>query len=437
MVLRDGSKGTRASLIDVGTCDTLGLAQRRADGPGAGANTAATTSTTLLALTYAISHTETPWRIELAWYNPSNLRRRPQTQPRHPTIHHLRHNATLPLPPPTSRNHPPPPNPYSHHLTNTSQTFLRIIPLRTATEFILFTLAINKITGLYGILALFTGYHLNPLQLSHYIYSLVTLGLIAYLHPAIRERGGSPLKNVALAWLYIADMVVSSVYTSLFGAGWFLLLAEHMGEDVGAGKGLGVGTMNETAGFTSPSMEGVGSVSVVATGPASGALAGQEAIAFASSSSPSSATGVFLQPGSMASLIILAVLSLVRLYFCVIVLSHARMALRQHIASTSSSYSTAADPTMADGPFRGEPGWQGQMGRAMLRFPTRRYWLGRDEGEEEWVRQARGRFEMGALKVKVPAGADVAPLGERERRARSGTGPPPPPLQVLKGKLPQ
>ncbi|KAK5118249.1 hypothetical protein LTR85_008229 [Meristemomyces frigidus] len=319
------------------------------------------------------------------------------------------------------------------------RTFLHLISLRTATEFIAFTLAINKVTGLYGILALLTGYHLNPLQLSHYIYSLAILGLICYLSPAIRQRDADGVvKTVALAWVYVVDSAVNSVYTTLFGAGWFVILAQHLNEgSAGGSKAPGAGTMNDTAGFTSPEHT-VGKVDVIAT-PAPGAMPGQEAVAYASGDG-SNLGNVLFERGSVASITVLALLWLIRIYFCLIILSYARSTLRQYIASTSAGqYTQTDDPTMAENPFHAGreegAGWRGKLGRFMLRFPTRRYWLGRDEGEEEWVRATSGRFESGRnLKIKVPA--ENGGVGERERRARSGTGPPLPGAGV-KGKVPQ
>ncbi|KAK4996805.1 hypothetical protein LTR28_000069, partial [Elasticomyces elasticus] len=58
------------------------------------------------------------------------------------------------------------------------KTFLHFVSLRTATEYITLTIALNKLSGLYGLLALLTGYHLNPLQLSSYVYSLFALALV-------------------------------------------------------------------------------------------------------------------------------------------------------------------------------------------------------------------------------------------------------------------
>ncbi|KAK4574874.1 hypothetical protein LTR86_001716 [Recurvomyces mirabilis] len=327
------------------------------------------------------------------------------------------------------------------------RTFLHLIPLRTATEFITFTLALNKITGLYGILALFTGYHLNPLQLSHYIYSLLVLALIVYLSPAIRASrdASSTMKILGLAWLYVLDTVVNSVYTTLFGLGWFVLLAQHLGEKSpipGAEEIVG-GIMNDTAGFTSP-QHTVSQVDVVAT-PAPGAVSGQEATIVASGGSLS---GVVLEQGSLSSIIIIAGLWLVRIYFCIVILSYARSTLRAHIAAASAASGTysstsSTDPNIADSPFRrgraeGE-GWFGALGRAMLKFPSSRYWLGKDESEDEWARSVESRVERArGLRIKVPGGGigNGNGVGERERRARSGTGPPVPlgPMGMGKGK---
>ncbi|CAK3876005.1 Inositol phoshorylceramide synthase regulatory subunit kei1 [Lecanosticta acicola] len=330
------------------------------------------------------------------------------------------------------------------------RSLLHFVSLRTATEFINFTLLINKVTGFYGILALFTGYHLNPLQLSHYIYSLVILGLIAWLAPSIR-RPDHPLKNVALAWIYVLDTIINSIYTALFGMGWFMLLSHHLQEP---GKdspiGGGAATMAEVAGFTNPE-NNVSQVDVVAS-PAPGLAPGQEAVAYGHPQS-GGLGGAVLQSDSMTSIALLALLSLVRIYFCIIVMSYARSILRQYIASTSynapstenpfPSTTEPTDPSMAEHPFsvRREEGagWQGKLGRIMLRFPTKKYWLGREEqdtAQSEWERATSGRFESAgrkALKIRVPGNG----VGERERRARSGTGPPPPVAPSSGKKIPE
>lgn len=313
------------------------------------------------------------------------------------------------------------------------QSLLRVISLRTATEFITLTLLINKVTGFYGILALFTGYALNPLQLSHYIYSLVILGLAAYLAPAVRQPS-EPLKILALAWLYVLDTVINAAYTVLFGMGWFVLLAQHLEGQPGEGQLPGQEMMDDTAGFTNPEVNAT--AVEVAVKPAPGLLSGQEAVVV-STHSAGGAGGV-LESDMMTSIGLLALFSLVRVYFCLVVMSYARGMLRGYIANSSASttgYETgaSADPSMAANPFQTTEGWRGALGRTMLRFPSKRYWLGREEivsgGESgmlsEWERATSGRFTQGGrkvLRVKVP---DSQGVGERERRARSGTGPPP------------
>nr|POE45383.1 hypothetical protein CFP56_79471 [Quercus suber] len=247
----------------------------------------------------------------------------------------------------------------------------------------------------------------------------------------------SVLKNVALAWVYVLDTLINSVYTTLFALGWFVLLAQHLNEPVAinAEKAPGTGTMDDAAGFTNPKVNAT-KVDIVAA-PAKGALAGQEAVAYPSAGSTNALSGALFQSGSMASLTVLGVLWIIRIYFCIVVLSHARIVVRRYIASASTTaYASSQDATMAENPFRADcedgAGWRGKLGRSMLKLPSQRYWLGKDESEEEWVRATSGRFEggEGKLRINVPEQNGV---GERERRARSGTGPPAP----LKVKAPQ
>lgn len=303
----------------------------------------------------------------------------------------------------------------------TKQTFLYLISLKTATELITLTLLINKVSGFYGILALLTGYHLSPLQLSMYFYSLLVLVLVCYLAPHIKRQ--SPLQCLALAWIYLLDSLINAAYTALFGASWFILLARHLGDsDTPADSSAPGGKMmNDTAGFTTPEAD-VTHVDVVAT-PAAGALPGQDAVAVGISGDASTLGNAVFQSGSFASISVIAALWTVRIYFCLIVMAYARGVLRQHILMTSTdSYGAESSTEMAENPFRegreeGE-GWKGKLGRVMVRV-GRGYWLGKESVDEEWIRGAGDRFKRLAIQVPPPG------VGERERRARSGTGPPP------------
>src|SRR5882757_5952579 len=120
--------------------------------------------------------------------------------------------------------------------------------LSTGASLITLSLLINKLAGLYGILALFTGYALSPFQLSMYVYSTFALFLSAYLGSHIRTQ--SPLQCLALAWFYVLDSIVNAAYTVAFAVTWFLVLAQHNGGVPGEKQGPGANTMDNTSGFT-------------------------------------------------------------------------------------------------------------------------------------------------------------------------------------------
>jgi len=338
------------------------------------------------------------------------------------------------------------------------RSFFRYVSLRTAAEFITFTFFTNKITGFYGFLAIFTGFHLNALQLSNYIYCTIALVLGIYLSSGIRNPR-QPIKIIALAWLYILDTVINTTYTILFASGWFLLLAQHLNDAItSGGAALGKGTMADTAGFTDPEVPGASKVEVVAT-PAKGLLTGQDAVAYvppvsgAAAAGPASFGALLAEPNNLTTLILLGIFGICRIYFCLVILSYARSILRGYVASTSANsgeYSSGGDSTLAENPFRVGGPDASRLGRLLTAMPTRGYWLGRDSSSAfsyapvggshvEWERMTGEKFEAAAkkdLKVAIPpASQDVAPdmvlapsaggPDERIRRARSGTGPPP------------
>ena len=298
--------------------------------------------------------------------------------------------------------------------------------LSTGASLITLSLLLNKVSGLYGLIALLTGYQLSPIQLSMYIYSLVALVLTALLAPHIRTQ--SPFHCLALAWFYILDSVVNITYTALFSVSWFLVLAQHNAGETPA-SGPGAGTMHDTSGFTTP-QHNVSKVDII-TSPAAGlndaVAAGTPASAPAGTTGDGSMRAAVLTTESINSLGIIISLWTIRLYFCLIMLSYARFVLRQHIAiagSKTTSY-TAASPSadLAENPFsKSKPegqGWKGKLGRVMVSV-GRGYWLGTD-ADESWMSGMGRKFRRSEdvlSKAEAPG-----PL-ERERRRRSGTGPP-------------
>lgn len=310
------------------------------------------------------------------------------------------------------------------------QKFLIAMSLQTGASLITLSLLLNKVSGLYGLLALLTGFHLSPIQLSMYIYSVFALILTAILAPHIRTQ--APLHCLALAWFYVLDSIINAIYTALFSVTWFLVVAQNSAGQNPSNAGPGAGTIDDTSGFTNPQYN-VSSTDITSPAP------GQDAVTPGSpTSAPAGADGsgsmrnAVLQTESMNSLGVIISLWTIRLYFCFIMLAWARFTLRQHIAVSglkSSSYTTASPSSnLAEDPFaESKPegqGWRGKLGRIMVSI-GRTYWLGSDE-DDSWMTSMGHKFrrsEEGGNTVlsKIDTQGPV----ERERRRRSGTGPPP------------
>ncbi|KAL8745566.1 MAG: hypothetical protein Q9190_002304 [Brigantiaea leucoxantha] len=317
------------------------------------------------------------------------------------------------------------------------KTFLYLMSLRTGTELITLSVVFNKVTGFYGLLALLTGYHVSAMQLSMYIYSLVALAVVILLAPHIRTQ--SSFHCLALAFFYIIDSVINAAYTAAFAVTWFLVVSQHHSDNNGQkAPGAGGSTIGDTAGFTNPTFN-VSHVDV-AVAPDQGISSGDQAVTVGqpgfstSASGPSLGHGV-LQPESISSVVTICALWAVRVYFVLVVMSFARLVLRQHILAVSRS-STALHTGSKSAAYAGNPfalhlsegkGWKGRLGRLMVGF-GRSYWLGSEEGDDAWLESAD------RLRRREEGGSPVPGVGERERRRRSGTGPPPPLPQLQGGQ---
>lgn len=327
------------------------------------------------------------------------------------------------------------------------QKFLFTLPLATGASLITLSLLLNKLSGLYGILALLTGYHLSPFQLSMYIYSLVCLGVTVALSKHIKTS--SPFHCLALAWLYILDSAINAAYTAAFAVTWFLVL---MGTST---KGPGADTIKDTSGFTDPK-HNVSSVQVVATPVVDGVTTGQDAVAGAVPADVPN-TGVssgILDTQSINSIAVIVALWTIRAYFCLVMLSWARTVVRQYIAVVSvrsGQYSNAGTKGLAEDPFaEGKPegqGWKGKLGRFMIAL-GRTYFLGTDGemDDETWAQSVGRRFgshkHVAGHEIDATASGNGIALSkidtrptERERRRRSGTGPPLPEVQAQAAAL--
>ena len=273
--------------------------------------------------------------------------------------------------------------------------------LETGAALITLSLLLNKISGLYGLLALLTGYQLSSVQLSMYVYSLIVLGLTALLFPHIRKQ--SPLQCLALAWLYLIDSVINAAYTAGFGVAWFMVISQN---------------------YSSSTIRDDASEKFVRGGD--------------------NLDDTVFQPEGLPSVILISALWLIRIYFVLVMLSFARQTLRTHahavprhtrLPTHSRNTSVASMADIDREPFStyspDGQGWKGKLGRAMVSV-GRSYWLGEDEDPNNvnWVGSLHRRFRSLAVKT------DLSGPVERERRRRSGTGPPQPSPSVFQGVYP-
>ncbi|KAL7268065.1 hypothetical protein RUND412_009322 [Rhizina undulata] len=243
--------------------------------------------------------------------------------------------------------------------------FLGYFDLQNGAELVLVSALLNKISGIYGILALFTGAAISGLQLSMYIYSIFLGVLLVLISPHVHRR--RPLSVISFAYLYLIDSLINALYTILFGISWFLALAsKHPATALGsAGRAI-----DDHTGFTSSEFNA--SLADALTYPAASLEDGQDAVAIGTAKDinamhPLLGAGV-LQPESATSIFIISVLWAIRVYFVFVVLAYAREVVR-------------SSATPGEAPFTGRndgEGWKGQLGRTLVGV-NKGYWAGEDE----------------------------------------------------------
>ncbi|KAL6449449.1 KEI1 Inositol phosphorylceramide synthase regulatory subunit KEI1 [Candida maltosa Xu316] len=99
--------------------------------------------------------------------------------------------------------------------------FLGVIPLFIGVEIILGITILNKASGLYGILSLFTGHPINFWQWLYNSLALITLPIYAtaLLNLTVKPKN---LRKISLATIvYILDTVIGSLFTLYFMNFWF------------------------------------------------------------------------------------------------------------------------------------------------------------------------------------------------------------------------
>lgn len=228
------------------------------------------------------------------------------------------------------------------------KTLFGMISLQTGTEVISLALVFNKVTGVYGLLAILTGYQLSLLQLSTYVYSIGVLVLLANLIPHIRKQ--SPFECLALAWMYILDTAVNGVYAAAFGLDWYFKSQSTDGTDT------------QTSGLPNFVVEGVEGLR-------------QEAAIHGKVVPQETATSMLLIVGA----------TLIRVYFSFVVMAYAKQVLQKYMQLMILEGPGVDD---LEGPFAEDlpdgEGRKGRLGRLMVSY-GRGYWLDQRD-TDEWAR---------------------------------------------------
>ncbi|CAK7225179.1 hypothetical protein SBRCBS47491_005803 [Sporothrix bragantina] len=238
------------------------------------------------------------------------------------------------------------------------KTFLGFIPIQMGTEIISATLFFNKLTGAYGLLAILTGFSLSFVQLSAYVYNVAILVLLAICIPHIRRE--TPLPNLVLAWAYTIDTLINAAYTATFAIRWYLA------SSLAAAAAAATATASATAATTNTTLPAASATASAAASVVSEAamlvlrdddsqqatatLSSTEATVAQASPSPVPTAGGGGWMGAhetAASLTLIILVTVVRFYFCFIVIAHTRQALQRygdHVAEAAA----AADGALND-----------------------------------------------------------------------------------------
>jgi hypothetical protein len=249
------------------------------------------------------------------------------------------------------------------------QTLLGFIGLQTGTELITLALIFNKVTGLYGILAIITGYSLSALQLSTYIYSIGVLATLVCLLPHVRRQ--SPIECLALAWVYILDTLISLACTSVFATNWYL---SSTPTNSGHGKTPDVGGRGGQNPDNTPTTHSARSDAAVRQG---------------------------MPQDTAMSFILIVAFTLVRVYLSLVVAAFARQALRQHMDHQRELDVPRGKET--EEPFApesdGGQGWKAWLGRRLVSV-GKGYWMDLKD-QEDWTRSLNERFRKQTQTLRI------------------------------------
>ncbi|EDO17322.1 hypothetical protein Kpol_1062p30 [Vanderwaltozyma polyspora DSM 70294] len=117
------------------------------------------------------------------------------------------------------------------HYSNLPRSFFGFLPLYIGVETVLGITILNKCSGAYGILALFTGHPLNVFQWVSYLWSVFTL--IIYSQGLFQVHTPSLLTYSQIFVVFSFDTFLTCVFTMIFSSQWFTETGSGMSDGSG------------------------------------------------------------------------------------------------------------------------------------------------------------------------------------------------------------
>jgi hypothetical protein len=99
-------------------------------------------------------------------------------------------------------------------------SFLGLLDLKTGVTVALLFALLNKVAGVYGLIAVLTGAGGSFAQLSLYMYSVFALVALAWGLRAVKEE--DPKHTLYFAHLFFADHILSTAWTVFFAVVWWV-----------------------------------------------------------------------------------------------------------------------------------------------------------------------------------------------------------------------
>jgi len=98
-------------------------------------------------------------------------------------------------------------------------SFLGYFDLKTGVSIVLLFAVLNKVAGVYGLIAVLTGAGGSAAQLTMYIYSVIALVGFAWAMKVVSQE--DPRQTLYFAHLFFADHIFSTSWTAYFAVNWW------------------------------------------------------------------------------------------------------------------------------------------------------------------------------------------------------------------------